>query len=439
MRNSYTVNILIGMAIVLLGFEACKSKPAGNAPADSRTKHLYTCPMHPQVISNHPGKCSTCGTTLVLKEKNNELIIDSSLATVAKPVNEQVVSGIPPVVPEKGTRIYTWEINGVIAYDTRNQTSIASRTGGRIERLLIKYNFQPVKKGQLIMEIYSADLAAAQRELLFVASHNSEMLSAARQRLQLLGMQPDQIDQVIKTGRILYRVPVYSNSSGYILERNAAIADPVAGASPASADGNGMGGMESGGASSAVTTSRQSSPAASPVLLREGQYVNAGQPLFTIYQANSLVAEFALPPQLATGVRLGQKLLFYPASNKNEMQTGMIGLIEPVFRNGQNFTTARVYLDKASFQVGQLLTASLPIIYSDGWWVPKSAVSRLGNKAVVFRKEHNVYVPMEVETGVEINNTIQVKTNVGDWQIASNASYLVDSESFIKTNNNKQQ
>jgi hypothetical protein len=30
----------------------------------------YTCPMHPDVVSNHPGKCPKCGMTLVPKEKS---------------------------------------------------------------------------------------------------------------------------------------------------------------------------------------------------------------------------------------------------------------------------------------------------------------------------------------------------------------------------------
>jgi hypothetical protein len=28
-------------------------------------KNKYTCPMHPEVISNKPGKCPKCGMTLV--------------------------------------------------------------------------------------------------------------------------------------------------------------------------------------------------------------------------------------------------------------------------------------------------------------------------------------------------------------------------------------
>lgn len=30
---------------------------------------IYTCPMHPEITSNKPGKCSKCGMDLVAKSK----------------------------------------------------------------------------------------------------------------------------------------------------------------------------------------------------------------------------------------------------------------------------------------------------------------------------------------------------------------------------------
>ena len=38
-----------------------------------KIKEKYTCPMHPEVISGHPGKCPKCGMTLV-KEKSSPFI-----------------------------------------------------------------------------------------------------------------------------------------------------------------------------------------------------------------------------------------------------------------------------------------------------------------------------------------------------------------------------
>jgi membrane fusion protein, copper/silver efflux system len=400
MRKNYIVNIIfIGLFTSAIGFISCKNDSVKDAHA-GHTK---------------------------------EMAIDSSISSLAKPANAQVISTIPTVSPESGTRIFSAEIKGQITYDTRSQTSISSRVAGRIEKLYIKYNYQPVKQGQLIMEIYSPDLAAAQRELLFIARSGDDdnMLSKAKQRLSLLGMQPNQINEILKTGNILYRVPVYSNATGYILEKSATAVSnaPVTTSNPASST-DGMDNMSAAtNSSSAVAPSIQTTP----VLIREGQYVSAGQSLFTIYRAENVVAEFALKPEMASQVKRGKKMIFNTSTDKEKVYTGTIGLIQPKFRSGENFTLARVYITDKDLLPGQLVSANIPVVYKGGWWLPRKAVWQSGNKSIVFKKQGDVFVPMQVETSVDAEGMVMVTTAIGDWQVAGNASYLVDSESFIKT------
>lgn len=362
--------------------------------------------------------------------------IDSNLSHLLKPSNEQVVSTLPLIKAEYGTKIFTEEAQGIINYDSRNQNSISSRVGGRIERLLIRYNYQPVRKGQLIMEIYAPDLAAAQQELLFLKQSNDQNLfEGAKQRLLLLGMSASGIDQVLKTGKINYRIPVYSNADGYILEKTASAAPTSAPAATAAGAGDGMSSM--GGGSGAPTPAPVAEASInSPVMLREGQYVSAGQSLFTIYNANQLVAEFSLKPAMAALVKKGDKFVFYKTADKSSIQTAAIGMIQPVFKNGESFTIARVYLNQPQFRVGELLTARIPVLLSASWWLPESAVVTLGNQTILFRKEGNVVVPKVIKAGVTIAGMVQIKEDISNWQISKNAAYLVDSESFIKMTEN---
>lgn len=362
--------------------------------------------------------------------------IDSNLSHLLKPSNEQVVAKLPVIKASYGTKIFTEEAQGVVSYDTRNEKSIASRVSGRIERLLIKYNYQPVKKGQLIMEVYSPDLAAAQQELLFLKHSETDpaMLNRAKQRLLLLGMSVSAVNQVLKTGKVSYRIPVYSNADGYILEKTAGTAGPAvpAAATPSPA-GDGMSGMGGGASSGPVATPAPAAPSNSPIMLREGQYVSAGQSLFTIYNSDRLVAEFSLKPALASLLKKGHRFVFYKTSEKSSLETASIGLIQPVFKDGQNFTIARVYLHKPNFRVGELLTAKIPVLLPKSWWLPAPAIVSLGNKRIVFKKEGNVFIPKEVDAGVSIAGMVQVKTDISNWALSKNAAYLIDSESFIKT------
>ncbi|HTN07922.1 efflux RND transporter periplasmic adaptor subunit [Agriterribacter sp.] len=437
MKRNYSNKILILLLLLFTAFSCSETKESN--PAITAHQHnnegKYTCPMHPQIIRDKPGTCPICGMDLVPMSSSNELIVDSNLLPLLKPVNEQVISTMPTITAESGTKIHSVPVQGIITYDTRKQVSISSRVAGRIESMYIKYNFQPVSKGQLIMEIYSPDLAAAQRELIYInnSDNNAAMLQSAKQRLSLLGMQPAQIAQVIKTGKPLYRVPVYSNVSGYIVEKNVANQGV---ASSSSSSSGGMNAMD-GAASTATTVTRQPVVNQTPVVTKEGQYVSAGEAIFTIYEANNMIAAFSLAPPLAAHIEKGQKLIFHTVANANDIKTGIIGLIEPVQRNGENFTIVRVYLRNTDLQPGQLLTANIPIVTTGAYWLPENAVVQLGRKAVVFKKEHTVFIPKEVQTGIRANGMVQIIDNIAGWPIAKNASFLVDSESFIRFTSNQ--
>ncbi|PYI84520.1 MAG: hypothetical protein DMF09_07800, partial [Verrucomicrobia bacterium] len=36
---------------------------------EKENRQKYTCPMHPEIIMDHPGNCPKCGMKLVLKKK----------------------------------------------------------------------------------------------------------------------------------------------------------------------------------------------------------------------------------------------------------------------------------------------------------------------------------------------------------------------------------
>jgi multidrug efflux pump subunit AcrA (membrane-fusion protein) len=435
MKKKYIVSQLIVLLLATVFLSACESQPQKDGDTAHGKSEQYTCPMHPQVISSKPGKCPVCGMGLVAKEANNELIVDTSFNALLKPVNAQVIADIPLINAESGMRIFSAQAQGVVTYDSRSQVSLSSRVGGRIEKLLIKYNYQPVRKGQLVMEVYSPDLASAQRELLMLGNDEGsrDLLLKAKQRLLLLGVTPGQIEDILKSGNILYKVPVYSPANGYILEQSASL--PQAGAAmtaPSGSDGAAMDEMAGSSAASAAPT--RPLAAVSPVLLRAGQYVTAGQTLFTIYTSQGLIAEFALSPAISSQIKTGQKLLFYAGNDKETMASGQIGLIQPVLRSGENFTLARVYIPGKKLTPGQLLTASIPIVFQKGLWLDKKAVWQSGNKSIVFKRQGKVLVPMQIKAGAVVDGMVQILSDIKDWKVASNASYLIDSESFIKEN-----
>jgi hypothetical protein len=396
MKKNYTASLLLVLMLSVLMF-ACKRKAGQH----------------------------TAGTAAVA---------DTAILNSSKPVNEQVLARMPVIQAKKGSRLYVQEVQGRIEYDARNQLALASRVSGRIEKLYVKFNYQPVKKGQLIMEIYSPDLAAAQRELLLIQQHgNAEgMLEPAKRRLMLLGMDLVQINRVLRTGQVAYRIPVYSNANGFILEQstaNAAVNTPQTVAVPGE---NGMAGMAAGAAAPSVGTTPTVTQN-TPVMIREGQYLSAGQQVFTIYRSGDLLASFSLTPEIASQINRQEKVLIQPLAAGAKVISGKIGMIQPVLNAGENFVLARVYLKQSGLTPGELVTGQFPFFSKNSYWLPQAAVLSLGNETVVFKKQGQVFIPSTVRTGVVQNGEVQVFDDISTWQLAANAQYLVDSESFIKT------
>jgi membrane fusion protein, copper/silver efflux system len=414
--------------LVLIFLMACVRESAHN-------HDTYTCPMHPTVISDRPATCPVCGMDLVRKARPGEAVeITEDLSKLIKSPNEVVVASIKTITGEYKSVPVTAQAQGVVTYDTRNIYTIPARVGGRIEKIYLKYAFQEVSKGQKIAEIYSPQLITVQRELLFLLEHDAEnksLIEGARRRLELLGMTSGQINELAKNKEAGNTISIYSPYSGYLIVGQQA-SSVSATTTEATSSANGSMGDGMGSTPSSVPAQQQMPAAERGSLVREGDYVTAGQTLFTVVNNNALRIELDVPGSYNGIVSKGSKVeLDFGGESK---QTGTIDFVQPFFTEGQDFLKIRVYIDKTQgLHIGHLVNATIHLHAIEALWIPKEAVLVLGVQRVVFLKDRGVFKPKEVVTGISSEGLIEIKSGLASSdEIAANAQFLVDSESFIK-------
>ena len=419
-RNTWFIYSAIVMLMLLV--LACNTK-------ETAQHDTYTCPMHPTVVSDKPGTCPVCGMDLVRKAREGEEVkITEDLVQRTKSPNEVVIASIKTVKAEHNALPIALTVQGIVTYDTRNSYTIPARVGGRLEKVYIKYAYQPVRKGQKIAEIYSPELLTAQRELLYLVQHdaaNTSLIESAKSKLYLLGASQQQVDHLVRQQKISNTFTIYSPYDGYVVSDSNAPSTTSVTALAASGGGMGdaMGSAQTSVSSNAINTTS--------TILREGTYVSTGATLFKIVNTSALRIELDLPIQDTDLVKKGDAIELDLGSTGKQKAT--IDFVQPFFSEQQNFLKVRVYLKNTALPVGQLVKATAFLEAKEALWLPKESVQDLGLQKIVFIKERGVFKPQQVTTGITANNMITVKGISSADEIAANAQYLVDSESFIKT------
>jgi membrane fusion protein, copper/silver efflux system len=401
---------------LLLAGTACNTgQKDTKQQAVSPEEDIYTCSMHPQIREHHPGSCPICGMTLIKKNMGSTVPTPNNiqLEGLLKPTDQFVVASLPVTTPQQKPMNARVRAYGVIEYDTRATGTISARISGRIEKMYIRYRYQPVEKGQKIMDIYSPELLTAQENLLFLLKNdggNLPFIQAAKERLSLLGMSEEQLQETIRTGKALYTVGIYSNYSGHIHDAGMTSDDvPTAGMNAPS-------------------------PVTQELSLKEGMYIQKGQTLLMIMNHHKAWAALQIFANDQSLVNTGNAVTIIPETDTSAVIDGQIDLIEPFFRNNSKTLTARVYFHNMDMlPIGSHVSAEIDVNKQNALWLPQTAVLSLGMNNVAFIRTDGGFIAHKITTGLRSGNDIQVLSGLDAQDtVAVNAQYFIDSESFIK-------
>lgn len=293
---------------------------------------------------------------------------------------------------------------GTVTVDETRVAQIAPKFGGFVERLYLAYTGQPVRRGQPVLAIYSPELVAAQQELLTarrldrtmddsrvpgVPAASSDLLGAARRRLQLWDVSEAQIEEVLRSGRVQRTLTVYSPASGVVVEKKVV----------------------------------------------SGQATTPGEALYTIADFSEVWIDLEVREADAASVRVGAGADVEFTGLPGRPFKGRVEYVYPTLQEETRSVRARVSVANTggALKPGMYATAIVRAPTRRALAVPSSAVVRTGQRNVVFvEMGAGRLMPHEVEIGRIAGDLTEVLSGVEPGQrVVTSAQFLLDSESNL--------
>jgi len=227
---------------------------------------------------------------------------------------------------------------GKIDYSERQVEFIVARVSGLVERVHADVTGTNVRKDDHLVDIYSPDLYVAQDVLIraaqraraakerpgaFDGEYIQTNLEAARTKLRLLGILPQQIEAIEKSGEPMTHLTVYAPRGGTIIERS----------------------------------------------VRVGQIVKEGDPLYRIADLDPIWLYLDIYESDLGWVRYGQKVDVSVEAYPNEKFDGTVVFIDPFLDDRTRTVRARINLKNTERKLKPAMyaTASIRVrLQSDG-------------------------------------------------------------------------
>jgi Cu(I)/Ag(I) efflux system membrane fusion protein len=235
--------VLLLTALAVLG--GC-SKPS-TANAGVSDVDYYTCTMHPSVHSKTPGTCPICGMDLVPVMKAGAQAKPAGGTALAMaggvdtdqpheftiPLDRQQMIGVTYATAIMKPLRRTVRAVGLVAATTAGHWDYVARVDGYVHNLNVFAPGDAVKKGQVLMDLYSPDLTATEGEYVDLlrmrdqgrrdqnpaaAESAEQLLAGARARLEQWNISDAQIDTIEKAGKADEYLPLDSPVTGIVEE-----------------------------------------------------------------------------------------------------------------------------------------------------------------------------------------------------------------------------
>jgi multidrug efflux pump subunit AcrA (membrane-fusion protein) len=373
------------------------TRPTATAHSDTE----YYCPMHPQIIRDKPGeKCPICGMPLSERKKGEskpEELPPGVLSRVQLTRYREQLAGVETA--EVTYRPLTKEIRtvGFVEFDERQLRRISARVKGRIDKLYVNVTDQMVEAGQDLALLYSPDLAVPVQNLL--DARRPEEKELVRRKLQLLGMDDDQIHEIERNNKPVTQVKIRSPIQGHVIRKYAL----------------------------------------------EGDYVDEGARLYLVAGLATVWIEAQFYENELAFLRVGQTVKATTPALPNRVFEGKVAFIHPHLDQSTRTLTVRFDIANPHHELrpGMYATvqAEVPANLLEGVLrqqeavlaVPDNAVIDTGSRKIVYRQASpGIYEGVEVQLGPRCGDYYPIVKGLrAGERVATNGSFLIDAETRL--------
>lgn len=294
---------------------------------------------------------------------------------------------------------------GIVKYDETRLADINLKIEGWIRDLFVESPGQAVRRGQPLFTLYSPELLTTQQEYLLALKTREQMqqsqvsdareysdrlVQAARQRLALWDLSPEQVRAIESTRQPQTAMTFRSPVDGHVIEKQAV----------------------------------------------QGMHIMPGQSLYKIadlsvvwVEADVYEAEIAL---IKPGQRAAVTLDAYPG----ERLFGQTVFIYPYVAENTRTVKVRFAFDngRGRLKPGMYANVELHAPMGVGLTIPADAVLDSGTRQLVFVAQGDGYFePRDVKVGQRLGDRVQILEGLKDGeQVATGAAFFLDSESQLR-------
>jgi len=397
----------------------------------------YYCPMHTYVVSDGPDKCPLCGMDLVKAatdlsssgQSSDNMPGMGSASEPAKSTNRDNMVGmdmgeapVPGLVPitldprrlqlinvrtgsvERRSLESNLQLVGYVTADESKIANLNVRTSGWVQKLVVDQTGQAVTQGQALLSIYSPDLYQAQQDFLVALTAarqrpgdslltitRNQILDAAGDRLRLLGMTAQEIEQIEAGGKISSDVSLSSPVTGIVLDKS----------------------------------------------VLEGQYITPGENLFTVADLRSIWVLADVYESDLSRLKVGQPVRVHVSAYPGAVFDGTVSFIYPTVSEQTRTLKVRMEFANPDMKLRPGMYADVTVDAGNGdqvLSVPASAVMRGSDMSyafVVHKGGH--FEPRLLKIGRSWGDCIEVLSGLREGEpVLTSANFLIDSESRLR-------